>query len=268
MSERDVIERTGEQPVTRDRLLSDLRRLGVQPGVVMLVHTRMSALGWICGGAQAVVEALLLAVGSEGTLVLPAFSSSLSEPRHWQDPAVPESWWPTVRAQSTAYDPERTPTRALGVVPELFRRWPGVQRSAHPHNSFAALGPAAEHILHPHDPPYGFGERSPLGRLYEMDAHVLLLGVTHESNTSLHLAEHRANYPWKCSVMDGAPLSTGWVEFERLNGNGDDFQAIGEAFGDGETQGRVGCGEARWMRQRAIVDFGAAWMEANRRTGT
>ena len=64
--------------------------------------------------------------------------------------------------------------------------------------------------------------------------------------------------------MDGAPLPTGWTEFERLNADSGDFHDIGEAFGDGEVRGTVGRGEARWMRQRAIVDFGVTWMNAHR----
>ncbi|MHC4449934.1 MAG: AAC(3) family N-acetyltransferase [Planctomycetota bacterium] len=264
MSESKVIHASGELPVTRDQLVRDLRALGVREGDALLVHTSLSRLGWVCGGAQAVIEALIEAIGRSGTLVMPAFSTSITDPAHWVNPPVPESWWPIIRAHSPAFDPQRTPTRMIGAVAELFRTWPGAERSAHPHDSFAALGPASAAILHPHPLEDGMGESSPLARLYDLDARILLLGVGHANNSSLHFAEHRAEFPGKRRVTEGAPMASGWVEFETLYHDEDDFEAIGAAFGARATRGPVGCGEALLMSQRELVDFGAAWMTRNR----
>src|SRR5215216_7553101 len=85
-------------PVTRDGLAADLGRLGVRPGSVLLVHSSLSSLGWVCGGAQAVVEALLDALGPDGTLVVPTHTGGNSEPSQWQHQPVPEDWWPVIRA--------------------------------------------------------------------------------------------------------------------------------------------------------------------------
>lgn len=71
MRELDVIERTREI-ITINRLTKDLRKLGVQAGDILLVHSSLSSLGWVCGGPQAVIEALQAVVGDEGTLVMPA----------------------------------------------------------------------------------------------------------------------------------------------------------------------------------------------------
>ena len=86
-------------PATVGSLVDDLRRLGVETGDVLMVHSSMSALGFVVGGAQAVCEALLIAVGAGGTIAMPSQSSDWSEPSDWSDPPVPESWWPTIREQ-------------------------------------------------------------------------------------------------------------------------------------------------------------------------
>jgi aminoglycoside 3-N-acetyltransferase len=256
-------------PVTRDGLAADLGRLGVRPGSVLLVHSSLSGLGWVCGGAQAVVEALLDALGPDGTLVVPTHTNGNSEPSVWQRPPVPEDWWPVIRATMPAYDPAVTPpVRQLGVVVQVARSWPGARRSAHPQDSFAAVGPAAETVTAGHALDSGFGERSPLARVHDLDGDVLLLGVGHGSNTSLHLAEHRVpnapREPYGAAVM--GPEGRYWATWEDVVADESDFEALGAAFDatGAVTVGRVGAGEARLMRQRELVAFGAAWMVEHR----
>ena len=107
--ERSIKASTG--PVTRAQLADDLGRLGVRPGSALLVHTSLSALGWVCGGAQTVVEALLDALGPDGTLVVPTHTNGNSDPAQWQAPPVPESWWQVIRDETPAFDPAITPSR-------------------------------------------------------------------------------------------------------------------------------------------------------------
>jgi aminoglycoside 3-N-acetyltransferase len=260
--------KAGNAPVTQAGLADDLRRLGVRPGSVLLVHTSLSALGWVCGGAQAVVGALLDALGPAGTLVVPTHSNSNSEPSEWQNPPVPEAWWPVIRAEMPAFDPARTPSGWMGAVPELVRTWPGARRSDHPHYSFAALGPAAEQVTAGHELTSGLGERSPLARVHDLDGDVLLLGAGHDSNTSLHLAEYRIANPRR-GESGAAMLRDGrreWVTWEDVIGDEADFDRIGAAFdATGKvTVGPAGNGEARLMNQRELVAFGVAWMAENR----
>src|SRR6476620_8104681 len=113
---------------------------------------------------------------------------------------VPEAWWPTIRAHLPAYDPATTPSVGMGVVAELFRTWPGAQRSRHPGRSCAAHGRRANELVERQDLEEPFGDQSPLGKLYTLDGYVLLIGVDHSRNTSLHLAEHRANFRGKRTV--------------------------------------------------------------------
>lgn len=261
---------SAHQPTTRRSLVVELRALGVAEGMTLIVHSSLSAIGWVAGGSQAVVEALIEAVGEEGTLVMPAHSSGLSEPSVWQHPPVPESWWQTIRDETPAYDPVVTPSRLMGAVAEGFRTYPGVLRSSHPQVSFAARGPHAAFVVGNHSLEHPLGEGSPLARLYDLDAHILLLGVDHASNTMLHLAEYRADYPGKQWTNQGAPVTVEserrWVTFEDLEGVSDDFVQIGSDFAatGGEQRRRAGSGEARLVGVRPLVDFAVDWMTAYR----
>ena len=136
---------------------------------------------------------------------MPTHSTDLSDPSQWGNPPVPESWWQTIRETMPAYAPDLTPTRSMGKIAETFRKQDGVLRSAHPLHSFCARGPQASYIIGNHSLAYGMGENSPLGRIYDLQGSVLLLGVGHSSNTSIHLAEYRADFPSKRVVTGGCP---------------------------------------------------------------
>jgi aminoglycoside 3-N-acetyltransferase len=269
MTEKEIVERSAT-PLTVTSLAEHLRACGLEEGQTVLVHMAMSKLGWIVGGAEAVILGLLAAVGDSGTIMMVTNSSNNTDPYEWQHPPVPEEWWQIIRDHTPAYNPLTTPTRGMGVVPELFRTWPGAVRSAHPAFSLAALGPRAECLMADHSLSDDIGDRSPVGKLYELDGHVLLLGVDHWNNTSLHLAEFRANYPGKRNIPTGSAMLVDgqrqWVPYETLEGNPDDFGEIGAAFDEAHniTVRRINDAEVRFFRQRLVVDFAVAWMEQHR----
>jgi aminoglycoside 3-N-acetyltransferase len=155
-------------PVTLASLEKDFSRLGVRPGMVLLVHASLSSLGWVCGGPVAVIQALEKLLGEKGTLVMPAFSGELSEPSFWVNPPVPARWWPIIRENMPAFDKNLTPTRKMGAVAETFRKQDGVMRSEHPQVSFIARGKAAKFITADHELNYIFGETSPVAKIYEL----------------------------------------------------------------------------------------------------
>lgn len=191
MSEADTIASV-RQPGTRESIAAALGILGVAEGDTVIVHASLSRLGWVSGGPVAVIQAIEDVLGPDGNLVMPAHSPDLSDPAKWLAPPVPPDWVETIRATMPAFDTVRTPSRGMGRIAELFRTWPGVVRSNHPTCSFAAKGPLAENILARHALDSPLGEQSPLARLYDLDARILLLGVGFDKCTALHLAEQRA----------------------------------------------------------------------------
>lgn len=271
MSEQYAINRDPARPQTVQTLRRDLEALGVRQGMTLLVHSSLSSIGWVCGGPVAVIQALQEALGPAGTLVMPAHTSELSEPSAWCNPPVPEAWWPIIRESMPPFDPAVTPTRGMGVIPECFRAMPDVWRSAHPQASFLARGPCAEFVTRGHALDSDLGDASPLARVYDLDGWILLLGVWHDCNTSLHLAERRADFPSKRFETQGAPIRVEgerrWVTFPTQIYHEDDFEDVGAAFEAQDAEfrrGRIGAAVSRLIRQRPLVDFSARWLSEHR----
>ena len=272
MPEGQAVRKT-ETPATVESLQTDFKALGIEKGMVLLVHSSLSAIGWVCGGAVAVITALQEVLGKTGTLVMPTHSTDLSDPSQWKNPPVPESWWQTIRETMPAYDPDLTPTRSMGKIAETFRKQKTVLRSSHPQSSFCARGPQASDIIDNHSLAFGMGENSPLARIYDLHGSVLLLGVGHSSNTSIHLAEYRSDFPTKRVVQEGAPISQAgsrsWTTFEDIDVDDSDFDRLGEDFlrsdaGKVVQRRKVGIADCQLMPQRDIVDFAVNWLGKNR----
>jgi aminoglycoside 3-N-acetyltransferase len=162
--------------LTRQDIVNDLRALGVGPGMTLMVHSSLAALGHVEGGAGAVIEALIEAVGPEGTVAMPAMSGGV-------------------------FEIETSPSN-VGTITEVFRTWPGVKRSFHPSHSACAIGPRANFLLEDTlDHPTAIGAESPWGRLARLpEAHVLLLGVDQDRNTLLHHPEEVVRAPYLSTI--------------------------------------------------------------------
>ena len=255
-------------PLTHDSLLQQFKTIGIKEKQI-IVHCSLSKMGWVVGGAEVVIQALIQAIGSNGTLIMPTQTwKNLDPSRGVYD--VPKSYWSIIRKHSPAYNPATTPSIGMGVVAELFRTFPGVKRSSHPVRSFAALGANAEWLVNKHVLKDVFGNSSPLGKLYDLDGYILLIGVDHSVNTSLHLAEHRANYLGKSYVRESSAISIDgkrkWVTYQTLDLKADDFATIGDAY---ETAYKIplyqlGQATVRLIKQRLLVDWAVNWMEQYR----
>lgn len=255
-------------PRTRESLASDLRALGLASGMTVIVHSSLSAIGWVSGGSVAVVHALVDVLTPDGTLVMPTHTGDLSDPSFWQNPPVPETWWSIIRDTMPAFEPEVTPTRGMGRIVETFRTWPGTLRSSHPQASFAAWGQHAEFITARHELDNSLGEQSPLARIYDRDGYVLLVGVPYGNNTSFHLGEYRAAGGRR--IVQGAPVIENgqrvWKTINDIDWDADCFEALGVDFEHAYSvkMGQVGSATTRLFAQRAAVDFAAKWIGEKR----
>ncbi len=156
MGETQSISRVAT-PGTITSVARDLRALGVQSGMTLIVHSSMSKLGWVAGGSVAVILALEEVLGADGTLVMPTHSGDLSDPAAWSNPPVPADWVDVIRAEMPAFRVDMTPSRGIGRIAETFRKQDGVVRSDHPHYSFAAWGKHAEFVTANHKLTPGLG---------------------------------------------------------------------------------------------------------------
>jgi aminoglycoside N3'-acetyltransferase len=186
----------------------------------------------------------MAALGPAGTLVMPSMTDD----------------------DQVAFDPKATPCLGMGVVADTFWRMPGVLRCDSPH-SFAAAGPRAAEITAPQPVDVPHGLDSPVGRVYELDGQVLLLGVGHDANTTVHLAENMAGvrYRLPCSSMvliDGQPTRCDYSEPDHCCENFSLLDQWLEAEGR-QRRGVVGNGEARLARSRAIVEAALARLREN-----
>ena len=281
MPSKSIIEKT-QYPNTIGSLLDNMKELGIKKGDILIVHSSMSALGWVCGGASAVVEALIKIVGEYGTIVMPSFSLENSDPAIWGDfpPAepinkrllpfpVPKEWHDFIKANIPAYDKDVTPcSKGLGIIPECFRTYPGTLRSSHPSASFTANGVHAQQIIEHHPLSPDLGMASPLGALYKLGAKILMLGTNYDKCTSFHLAEYMTKQFPKVT-HSGAVMENGvrvWKQYENYDSDVSAFITLGGACEDNGFvyKGKVGCADSKLFDMKTVVDFGARWIIENR----
>ncbi len=267
MSEKKIIEQTLE-PITKPRIKEALKMLGIKPQDCVLVHASLSSIGWVVGQEVTVIEALQETL-NEGTLMMPSHSSANSDPADWENPPVPKSWIQTIYDHMPAFDPKKTPTRGMGRMAELFRRWPEVVRSSHPQTSFSAWGKAKTRLTTPHALTPMFGETSPLAHLLEENGYVLLLGVSYDSCTLLHLAELRAHV-LKEKMTGCALIENGERKFKKyldFDYDDEDFLKLGEAFEQIHEVKKVTLGNATLtlLDANAFMAFAVPWLKAHRK---
>lgn len=266
-----------EQPIiTKSRLVEDLRKLGVTTGHTVMLHASVKAVGWIVGGPDVVIQALLDVLEPAGTLMMyisweDAPSYHLAE---W-----PEEWQQAYLKECPPFDPTTSrANRKWSILTEYLRTWPRAFRSTHPDASFAAVGKLARWITENHPLQYGYGPRSPLAKLCEVGGKVLLLGATLNTITLLHYAEHMAKVPNKRIVRYKMPVLRDvqrvWVEiqeFDTSRGIVVDAEEDAEEYFERIAReyissckgcsGKVGAAQSYLFDAADLVKFAIKWLE-------
>jgi len=258
-------------PITKTRLVADLKKLGIASDDTLMLHASVKAIGWIVGGPDIVIQALLDVLGPEGTLMMyVGWEDSPCDLKNWSkelQQAYSEECPPFDPVKSRAY-------RKWGILTEYLRTWPGAFRSGHPEASCAAVGAKAKWLTEDHPLQYGYGVGSPLAKLCEAKGKVLLLGAPFGALTILHYAEHVANVPNKRIVhyempilQDGQKIRVKIEEFDTcgtiLPNAREYFQTIPREYLSSSRgrSGKVGEAQSYLFDAAEFVQFAVEWIE-------
>ena len=220
--------------ITRQDIVRGLKQIGVREGDILMVHTALSSLGRVEGGADAVIDALIEAVGPSGTIAMPTL-------------------YPPSISEDEIFDVDESPSM-MGEVTEVFRKRPGVARSAHPTHPTAAYGAKAQDLIRDHaKTPTACGAGTPFERLAQWGGKVLLIGVDQDRNTLLHTAEDYADCPFLTDLTaryrDPADGEAKTITLARFPGPHRNFIGLDPLFREAGvmTTGKIGKAVCRLM---------------------
>ncbi|AEQ50689.1 aminoglycoside 3-N-acetyltransferase [Pelagibacterium halotolerans] len=258
-------------------LVADLSEIGIRPGHIVMVHAAMSTVGNLINGPDTLIDALLKAVGSRGSIMAYTDWDARYEDLLDEAGRVPTAW----RDRIAGFDPARSrAVRDHGIFPEFLRTTPGALRSANPGASMTAMGARADWLVADHRPDYGYGPASPLARLVEAEGKVLMVGAPRDTMTLIHHAEHLADIPNKrikrWEVPFAGPDGTIWRKCEEFDTSDavapqldgiDYFTAIVTTYletGRGR-RGRIGAADSLLVDAGEMLEHAVAWLERNGR---
>jgi aminoglycoside 3-N-acetyltransferase len=244
--------------MNKNEIVSGLRQLGIADGDVLLVHSSLRSFGYVEGGPEAVIDALLESAGAGGTVMVPTLTGRRKDSA--ESPPV--------------FDVRNTPCWT-GTIPETFRKRPSAIRSLHATHSVAAVGPAAVFLTSGHaKSPTPCGQDSPYLRLAELDGKVVFLGVGLNVCTLLHTVEELAQSPYhmmpqavaaRITDYDGKTQTAATALHDW--GTPRRFEAIEPVFIQKAimVKGFIGECAIRILQAAQAIDVGLACLQANPR---
>ncbi|MFN8492701.1 MAG: aminoglycoside 3-N-acetyltransferase [Caldilineaceae bacterium] len=258
--------------ITKSQLMRDLAALGIRPAQTIMLHVSVRAIGWIVGGPDMLIHALLDLLTPNGTLMM--YIAWEDRTDHW--PQWSSALQTAYLAECPPFDPATSRAyRRWSIVTEYLRTWPGAHRSANPGASVVAVGAHAAWITADHPLHYGYGVGTPFAKLCELDGWVLQIGVPRGTLTLIHHAEHLANLPQKRVYRYPAPLlqhgERAWVtieEYDTSHGivdgtNGEYMDLLAQEFQQAGYgyHGTVGAASAFLLQANDLRTFAVQWLE-------
>ncbi len=180
-----------ETVISKQRIISDLENMGIRKGDHVALGISLKSIGYVEGGPEAFIDALLESVGPDGTIMMNTHTKFFR----------PTS---RVKGGKTRYIFDFRSTKAVtGIVPETFRHRGNAIRSRHPTSSVAALGKHAKYLTEDHDE-HTANSFLPYSRLADIDGKYLAIGIGDRLVGFRHEAQYNAGLlgivPWKWSV--------------------------------------------------------------------
>ncbi len=240
--------------VVKSDIVHGLRALGLNSSSVAIVHSSLRSFGHVEGGAYTVCQALL---STGATFLLPAGTWDLTgipaPPgllRPWNAVRMASTWQAFAEAVSRAvpFSSNLPIDKELGIIPETMQRFFPHLRSLHPLLSYIALGPSARHLIGAQRIDWPLG---PLEALAEQQGDVLLLGVTHTSNTVIHLAEQylgRSRFYRYAKVANQV-----WMELTNIPGQSHQFDDIEPVLRSATQEVMIGSCRARLIPIQEVL---------------
>lgn len=251
---------------SKEEIRQQLETLGIQKGMVLLVHADTSRLGYLIGGEQVLIEALMDIVGYEGTIIMPTFTPQMADPS-CQKHHVNRALWQDVRKHALPFDKKLTPPKKCDALVYQFLRNEGVTRSYHPLYSFAAWGKYAKLICDKHPLHFGLSKESPLGKVVEFNGGIVMLGCGYEECCLFQLARYQGELPIR---MISAPIEnnhkTVWKDMLELDYNTKYFSEIGEVLEERNLvkTSYIGNGRCRFFSARESVTLASAYFNIHK----
>ena len=268
MAERSAFTTLNQEPATvssKEEIVQQLTSLGIQKGMVLLVQADPKRLGYLIGGEQALIEALMETVGYEGTLVVATFTPQLLDPS-CQKESVERIYWDDVRGSAFPFDRKLTPPRDAFAL--QFLRNEGIVRSYHPLYSFAAWGKYAKLICDRHPLHFGLSKDSPLGKIVEFNGYTVLLGCEYENCCMFHLA--RSSGDQLPIRLVSAPIEnnkqTMWKDMLDLDYQTKNYSEIGEVMEERSVvkTSYIGNGRCRMFSAREAITLATAYFHIHK----
>ena len=241
----------GQVTLTYRDLVAALRELGLDRSTPVIAHTSLTTFEHIHGGAEAVLGALLATCD---TLIMPTFT--------YKTMVIPEVGPPnngleyrkgfTTNRLAEIFHPQMPADPIMGILPESLRRHPQAERSLHPILSFAGINAGEALNAQTYAEPL-----APIQVLAESQGWVLLLGVSHTANTSIHYAERLAG---RNQFVRWALTARGVRECPRFPGCSAGFDIIATRFEGSVRFTQLGTARLQAIPLPALIETVREWI--------
>lgn len=251
--------------VTKKDIVKALSRMGLKRGMIVEVHASLSSFGYVVGGAQAVVDALMEVITLEGTILMPYQMVENSEPSLWVNPEVSPEIYRLVRENMPAYNFLGSDSMGMGKINDNFRKRSNIVFSNHPQVSYMAWGQYAKALCNRQSLHFPLAQESPAARLYELKGCVLLMGCDYDKCTCMHLAEYRTEC--RPIVISGSKIESEgheiWKKYLDLDIDSGIFNEVGKMMENKRMVAinQIGESKVRLFRADLAIDEATNYLE-------